>query len=123
MNSDHKQQTSNNTPKTRIIHWSQAGKGRDEVFMSALHPHLGLHVAAERVHVLLDLGDAQDFLDGRLAISDLGPAVRAERAHALFNRLLGDGRGRGTVQKQRTNGLVDNEQLVYAFAALITELA
>ena len=74
-------------------------------------------VAGERVHVFLDLCDAQHFLNGRLAALYLVPAVGSQRAHALFGGALGDGRGGRAVQDQRPDGLVDDEQFVNALAA------
>jgi hypothetical protein len=50
---------------------------------SRLDPHFGFGIPHKGVHVFLDLGDAQNLLDGGLAAFDLVPAVGAQRAHSL----------------------------------------
>src|SRR5215203_5687683 len=50
-----------------------------------LHPQLGVTFFDERLHVLFRLSDAQDFLDGRDARLHFGPAVNAQRSHAVVD--------------------------------------
>ena len=77
----------------------------------------------QRIEVLFDLGDPQHLLDRGLTRLDLVPAVRAQRAHAELDRFLGDGGGRGAVQDQRPQRLVEDQQFVNAHAALVAQLA
>ena len=73
--------------------------------------------------MFLDLRDAQNFFDGRLARFDLVPTIRAQRAHAGFDGALGDGRGGRAVHDERAQRFRDEQQFINAFAALITLLA
>src|SRR5438105_24410 len=90
---------------------------------STLNSRFPLDVVAQRVEVFLDLGHTQDFLNGGLCSPDLVPAVDAQCAHPLFDGFLGDSRSRRAIQNQRSQRLVQNQQFVDAFPALVAELA
>src|SRR5439155_21174262 len=72
--------------------------------------------------MFFSLGHAQDFLDSGASGFDLVPAIDAQGAHAAFNRFLGDGGGGGAAENQWTECFVQNQYLVDALAALVTQL-
>src|ERR1035441_9033215 len=121
------------TRSTRVTEcWSAARLQHSSTpaFRSLVTHHsvtpFSLHSASsslfQRVEVLLDLRDAQNFFNRGLRRPDLIPAVDAQRAHAELDGLLGKGRCRRAVQDQRTQRLVQNQQLIDAHAPLGTQL-
>ena len=73
--------------------------------------------------MLFDLSHAQDFFDGCLAVFYFVPPVGAQSAHSVFNCAGGNSGRRRAAQYKGPQALVDDEQFIDAFAALVTELA
>src|ERR1051326_5921804 len=65
---------------------------------STFHPHFAFRIIHQGIQVLLDLGDAQDFLDGGQAGPHFVPTVSAERAHPHFDGLIRDCRGGRSIE-------------------------
>src|SRR6266487_6236910 len=111
---------SGNTPTHHsITPWSGYQFHRSSDFRQGL----GSDIFHERIEVFLDLGDAEDFLDGGDAGLDFVPAINAQRAHALFDGPRGDGRGSGASQDQRPQRLVQHQQFVNGQPPLVAKLA
>src|SRR5713226_1326491 len=104
--------------------WLPGWSTLQECQRAILSPHqrFGAAVVHQRFEVLFDLGDAQDFLDGRPGGHDLVPTIQAQGSHAMVDGPLRNGRGGGAAQNQRAQRLIQNQNLVDALPALVTQL-
>src|SRR6266567_945546 len=86
------------------------------------HQRFGAAVVHQRFEVLFDLRDTQNLLDGRPSRHDLVPTIQAQGSHAMVDGPLRNGRGGGAAQNQRAKRFVQNQNLVDALPALVTQL-